>query len=180
MQMFLEWYCIFSYWFLKSWSLWTQCSTYSFWKRNVVKAYLLDLLDNDCSIISQIRGIFCHSASFMPAVWPLATTPCLRLCRASTRPAEHWVFLGCYTTYFGVTCPPAYARGISSHFRVHSLRSVLAYLGCGQSHVGQQPVSVSLCVCPFFSICMNGPWCGVLAVTAGLNKLSSDISNDNE
>lgn len=60
---------------------------------------------------------------------------------------------------------PACSMGLCKHFWTHPLRWMLANLGCGQSHVGQQPVSVCMCVRVSSSIWVNSLQCDIAALT---------------
>lgn len=102
-------------------------------------------------------------------VWPLPSLPHPRLYGATpcTGPAGCWELFvgGGHSTYFGVACQPACSMGICKHYRTHPLRWMLANLGCGQSHVGQQPMSVCMCVRVSSSIWANGLQYGMAAMT---------------
>lgn len=66
------------------------------------------------------------------------------------------VVWGYHMTYFGAACQPVCLTGTCKHCRTHPLRWVPANLGCGQSHLGQQPVSVCMRVPVSSSNWVNG------------------------
>lgn len=152
-------------------------------KKKTVRPYLQDLPADDRLTSCQICGTFMRSCQPRdPAVWPppphLLCHPCCTQGLMEQPPTAArralGVVWGYHMTYFGAACQPVCLTGTCKHCRTHPLRWVPANLGCGQSHLGQQPVSVCMHVPVSSSNWVNGLQYVKGAVTIGVEKCAGD------
>ena len=132
-------------------------------------------LTDDGLMSCQICGTFTLSCQpLAPTSWSLPSLVHPRLYGATNGPGGYRMLSGGTarpTLVWLVRESASMFKGLyAKQYRAHPLGWVLANLGCGQSHVGQQPVSVCMRVRVSSSICMNGLQYGIVAITIRIRR----------